>query len=39
VQDMTGDQMNALMHDKCYPADDYHTMFFGEIVECYRTDD
>lgn len=39
VQDMTGDQMNALMHEKCYPADDFHTMFFGEIVDCYRTDD
>lgn len=39
VQDMTGDQMNALMHDKCYPENDFHTMFFGEIVECYRTDD
>ncbi len=39
VQDMTGDHMNELMHEKCYPEDDFHVMFFGEIVDCYRTDD
>ena len=22
-----------------YPAKDYHTLFYGEIVACYRTDD
>lgn len=39
VQDMTGERMDALMHEKCYPQDDFHIMFFGEIVDCYRTDD
>lgn len=39
VQDMTGDRMAQEIHDRCYPEDDYHTMFFGEIVDCYRTDD
>lgn len=39
TQEMTGDRMDGLMHDKCYPEDDYHTIFFGEIVDCYRTDD
>lgn len=39
VQDMTGDQMALEVLNRCYPERDYHTMFFGEIVDCYRTDD
>lgn len=39
VQDMTGDRMDDGVHQKCYPDDDFHVMFFGEIVDCYRTDD
>lgn len=39
VQDMTPDQMDADVLESCYPARDMHTMFFGEIVACYRTDD
>lgn len=39
VQDMTGDRMAASVADSCYPEQDFHTIFFGEIVDCYRTDD
>ncbi len=39
VQDMTPDQMDQGVYDTCYPAGDMHTMFFGEIVACYRTDE
>lgn len=39
VQDMTGDRMDPGVLQKAYPARDFHTMFFGEIVDCYRTDD
>lgn len=38
IQDMTPDKMDAEVLDSCYPARDMHTMFFGEIVACYRTD-
>lgn len=37
AQDMTGDRMDSSVKESCYPAEDYHTMFFGEIVDCYRT--
>lgn len=39
LQDMTGDRMDASVADRCYPERDFHTIFFGEIVDCYRTDD
>ena len=39
TQDMTGDRLDASVMDRCYPMHDIHTMFFGEIVDCYRTDD
>ena len=39
VQEMSGDQMAASVLDGCYPKRDFHYMFFGEIVDCYRTDD
>ena len=39
TQDMTADRMDASVIDRCYPLHDFHTMFFGEIVDCYRTDD
>lgn len=39
TQDMTGDRMALSVADRCYPERDFHTMFFGEIVDCYRTDD
>lgn len=38
VQDMTDEQMSKSIMQSCYPEKDYHTMFFGEIVACYRTD-
>ncbi len=38
TQDMTPDQMEKDVLDACYPARDMHTLFFGEIVACYRTD-
>ena len=39
TQDMTGDRMAEEVQKKCYPGEDYHTMFFGEIVRCYATDE
>jgi len=39
TQDMTGERMDAAMADRCYPGRDFHTIFFGEIVDCYRTDE
>ena len=39
MQDMTGDQMDPAILQKAYPAHDFHTMFFGEIVNCYTTDE
>ena len=34
---MTGDRMDAAVIARCYPARDFHTIFFGEILDCYRT--
>ena len=39
TQDMTGDQMNQTIIDSAYPEGDFHTMFYGEIVKCYTTDE
>ena len=39
AQKMTEDQMDALTLSRCYPERDLHTMYFGEIVACYSTDD
>lgn len=39
VQDMTADRMAQEVIDSSYPGRDFHAMFFGEIVDCYRTDD
>ena len=36
---LSGDNMNADVHDRCYPADDYHMLYFGEVVACYSTDE
>jgi len=38
VQDMTADQMAPWIAEGVYPTGDYHTMFFGEILSCYRTE-
>lgn len=39
VQDMAEEGMDAGLAVSVYPNKDYHVMFFGEIVDCYRTDD
>ncbi|MBE5773114.1 MAG: flavin reductase family protein [Clostridiales bacterium] len=39
TQDMTGERMDTALMDRCYPERDFHTMFFGEIVDCYTTDE
>ena len=39
VQDMTPEQMDGEVHAKVYPQDDFHTIFMGEIVACYTTDE
>ena len=38
TQDMTGERMDDEIIRLDYPARDFHTMYFGEIVACYRTD-
>lgn len=37
--DMPADGMAEEILRKCYPANDLHRMFFGEIVDCYATDE
>ena len=39
VQDMTADQMDPALVSGIYGAGDFHTMFFGEIVKCYTTEE
>lgn len=39
VQDMSPDEMDASLVNGVYRKGDYHTMFFGEIVACYTTDE
>ena len=39
TQDMTGDRMDPGVRESCYPREDYHVMFFGEILDCYTTDE
>lgn len=39
VQDMTPDRMVDELVNGTYVAGDFHTMFFGEIVRCYTTDE
>ena len=38
IQNMTGDQMDPEIIRMAYPDGDFHTMFFGEILACYSTD-
>ena len=38
-QDMTGERMDEGVLKRAYPQRDFHTMFFGEIVACYSTDE
>ena len=37
-QDMDPAMMDEMLKSKIYPREDYHTMFFGEILACYTTD-
>ena len=39
TQDMTPDRMDPSIIDYTYKAGDFHTLFFGEIVRCYTTDE
>ncbi len=38
TQPMDGSRLNEDILRSCYPDHDYHTLFFGEIVDCYLTD-
>lgn len=38
-QMLSGDEMDERMRDFAYPQRDYHKIYFGEIVACYRTDE
>lgn len=35
---MTGEAMHEETRRRVYPEADYHTIYMGEIVDCYRTD-
>jgi len=37
TQDMTPERMDEKVLASAYPARDMHTMFFGEILDCYYT--
>ena len=39
TQDMTPDRMDPSILNGTYPDRDFHTIFFGEIVRCYTTDE
>ena len=39
TQDMTPDRMDPSLVNGTYASGDFHTMFFGEIVRCYTTDE
>ena len=39
MQDMTPDRMDPSVIESAYRAGDFHTMFFGEILRCYTTDE
>lgn len=39
TQDMTPDRMDPELVNGIYAPGDFHTMFFGEIVRCYTTDE
>lgn len=39
TQDVTPDHMAAEILESAYPARDFHTLFFGEILRCYTTDE
>jgi len=39
TQDMTPEEMDPSLVNGTYRAGDFHTMFFGEIVACYSTDE
>jgi len=38
-QDMDPAMMDEMLKSNVYPKEDYHTMFFGEILACYTTDE
>ena len=38
-QFLSGDDMLDAVKDRNYPEKDYHMLYFGEVVECYSTDD
>lgn len=38
-QDLDPKMMDAALRNGIYAAGDYHTMFFGEILSCYTTDE
>lgn len=39
TQDMTPDRMDPELVNGIYAPGDFHTMFFGEILRCYTTDE
>lgn len=39
AEEMLAAGMDAEILKRCYPGNDLHEMFFGEIVDCYATDE
>lgn len=38
-QMLSGDMMDADVKQRSYPDEDYHMLYFGEVVACYSTDE
>ena len=38
-QYLAGNDMIDDVKDRCYPESDFHMLYFGEVVDCYSTDD
>ena len=38
-QKLSGEHMDEAIRSHAYPGDDYHMLYFGEVIACYSTDD
>lgn len=38
-QMLLGKDMDPEVQKRCYPMEDYHMLYFGEVVACYTTDE
>lgn len=38
-QKLSGEHMDEAIRSHAYPGNDYHMLYFGEVIACYSTDD